>query len=860
VYGNVGNAGNTSNTGNTGNTGNSFMNWKIYIVRPNLTELQMDTEQNKLQDGLPENLQPYFTTDPRKVVKLRYNVDNWTAHDSANVIELFGDAVRDYGDDVAMGSKTPLNVFNAVEQRLVEFPGYNTGDEKWFTMTWKELHNNVLQCAYSLIKSGVKPFDVVNIIGFNSPQWIIANLGAIFAGAIPGGIYSTSTPEACLQISSQCNATVVFVENETQLSKYLQIWDQLPNLRTIVQWGGVVPKLDSKFPVLTWNTFMNPKGSTMCTAGSDEELCSRMRDIEPGRVCTLIFTSGTTGVPKTVMLSHDNITWTARIMWDWVASGFNFEEQQHQIVSYLPLSHIAAQMQDIYCAMCGGCAVWFASPDALRGSLSTTLKEVQPTIFFGVPRVWEKFQEKIMEVGERSGSIKKRLVSWAKSVGKNAEEPSGIMWNLASFIAFSKVKKALGLDRCVAFYSGAAPLQSETEIFFAGVGIRLRQLFGMSECSGPHTVSVPYNPIYGVESFLKGTCGPTMWGCKTKIGNKSEVLITGRNIMMGYMSDASSTLDSIDIESGFLKTGDIGELDSQHELQITGRLKELIITAGGENISPLVIENTMKADLPYIQDCVAIGDRKKYISLLITLRTVLNSEQQPTNVLHPNVIKFARDRGSTSTTVEEAHCDKVLHTAIQNDIVRANYQLPSRAMQVKQWAILKVSFTVAGGELGPTSKVKRTYILSKYSKFIEEMYTKLFSSAPPQQLPEKKKESVSKTFSPEEASVYIRALLEHPNNVKGIFVFGPGGTGKSKSIAHALRVDPDVELSPVALLPSVAPETVKEQITSAKPNTDAPKSRDSPMVLILESRYTPEDFGTSLEGFTVIFIPKKSVT
>ena len=648
----------------------------------------------------------------------------------------------------------------------------------------------------------------------------------------------------------------------------------MPNLKTIVQWGGVIPKLESNYNVLSWQQFMNPKNSIICTARSDEQLNMRIRKLDPGHACTLIFTSGTTGVPKVVMLSHDNITWTARVMWEWVSSGYGFPDQMHHVVSYFPLSHIAAQMQDMYCAMFGGCTVWFASPDALRGSLSLTLKEVRPTLFFGVPRVWEKFQERITEVGEQSSSIKKFIVSWAKGVGQSAsggDTPWG--WSLASFLVFSKVKKALGLDRCIAFYSGAAPLQKGTEQFFHGLGIPIRQLFGMSECSGPHTVSVPWTPDTETRNAGDGTCGTTMWGCKTRICPKTqEVQLFGRNIMMGYMNDPEATVSSINTETGFLCTGDLGLIDVHNRLKITGRIKELINTAGGEKISPLVIENGMKAELPYIQDCMAVGDQKKYIAVLLTLRTTLDSNQAPTNNLHPTVIKFANRCGSTATTVEAASKDRSLQVAIQNDISRANDRhIPSRAMRVKQWAILTSSFTVAGGELGPTAKLRRNYVLTKYSKFIEDMYTKLVHDPPQHRPPQPLRSTspvqqsvapvgtahapVNKSYTPEETSVYVKSLLENQSQ-RGIIVYGPQGAGKTFAIDRALTVSGNTKLSPVALLKDVTPETVKDQISSAQPRSTTSQQRDTPLVLLLETRYTPAELGISLEGFIAIYIPK----
>jgi len=386
-------------------------------------------------------------------------------------------------------------------------------------------------------------------------------------------------------------------------------------------------------PVLTWSEFL------ALGRGADEEklqseLDARIGNTRPGHCATLIYTSGTTGNPKAVMCSHDNVTWTARGTLSYFPRYGKAVEER--LISFLPLSHVAAQIVDIHVPMSiaahspGNCVVWFARPDALKGSLTVTLQAAHPTAFLGVPRVWEKMQEKMTSIAAKSGGLKKTIAAWAKSKGFEgfkAGEVGGAgllpsMHVLAEKLVFNKVKLALGLDKCGLFFSAAAPISPDTINFFGSLGIELMELYGMSESSGPATVC-RYNyrkvgsvgiPYSGVEVKLDHVDGRDPAG-------EGEICLRGRNVMMGYLKDPEKTREAID-EKGYLRSGDVGRLDQHGMAYITGRIKELIITAGGENVAPVPIEDTLKRECPAISNCMLVGDHRKFNSIVITLKTV----------------------------------------------------------------------------------------------------------------------------------------------------------------------------------------------------------------------------------------------
>ncbi|NWT21288.1 ACBG2 ligase, partial [Vireo altiloquus] len=573
----------------------------------------------------------------------------------------------------------------------------------------------------SCLQLGLERFHGVGILGFNSAEWFIADIGAILAGGFAVGIYTTNSPEACHYVAENCSANVIVVENHKQLQKILEIEDRLPHLKGIVQYGE---EIKEKRPNLySWREFME--------LGRDVP-DSRLREViasqKPNQCCTLIYTSGTTGQPKGVMLSHDNLTWTAAAAGRFIALS-DAQDRQEQVISYLPLSHIAAQMSDIWSAMTFGVQVYFAQPDALKGSLVDTLREVRPTAFLGVPRVWEKMEEKMKSVGMKSSAFRRKVASWAKGVGlqTNLKRMNGcsevpVNFRLAKQLVYRKVRKALGLDRCTKCYTGAAPITRDTLEFFLSLNIPVLELYGMSESSGPHTISLPH-------SFKLGSCGKELTGCHTLIHKPDrdgigEICFSGRHIFMGYLNMEDKTKEAID-EDGWLHSGDLGKHDKDGFLFITGRIKELIITAGGENIPPVPIEDAVKNAVPIISNAMLVGDKAKFLAMLLTLKCVVDAETgEPGDDLTAEALEFCQKLGSKATKVSEiiSSKDKAVYAAIQKGISGVNEGAVSNAQKVQKWVLLEKDFSLFGGELGPTMKLKRPVVAQKYQDQIAQFY------------------------------------------------------------------------------------------------------------------------------------------
>ncbi|KAM9360185.1 long-chain-fatty-acid--CoA ligase ACSBG2-like [Symphorus nematophorus] len=637
-----------------------------------------------------------WSTSRDKAVKLKMEGSGAASDTPITIHQMFLEAVDKYGDHPALVSKK---------------------EGQWVTLTWRQYYEQCRAAAKSFLKLGLERYHGVGILGFNSPEWFISDVGCIFAGGLATGIYTTNSPEACQYVAANCEANILVVENQKQLDKILQVKDQLPHLKAIVQYKG---ELQQKAPFLyTWAEFMKLGDDV-----PDEQLNAMIDSLRANECCSLIYTSGTTGNPKGVMLSHDNLTWTART----ALSMANIKPAEEVIVSYLPLSHVAAQMFDMWMCMCFALTTYFAEPDALKGSLGTTLKEARPTCFLGVPRVWEKMQEKMKAVGAKSSPMRKRIADWAKSIGlqynysvMNGENqvPWGFM--LANNLVFKRVRAALGLDRCKICITGAAPITKETLEYFMSLNIPVMENYGMSESSGPHSVSVN-------EEYCIASCGKVMPGCKTKLDNpdkdgNGEICFWGRHVFMGYLNSPDKTAEAID-QDGWLHSGDLGRHDQHGFLYITGRIKELIITAGGENIPPVPIEDALKAEVPIISNAMLIGDKLKFLSMLLTLKCVVDNNGDPTDELSPEALDFCQQHGVTATKVSEivANKEPAIYKAIQEGVERINARATSNAQKVQKWVILERDFSVGGGELGPTMKLRRPIVVKMYQEKINEMY------------------------------------------------------------------------------------------------------------------------------------------
>lgn len=699
-----------------------------FVTKPTDILSKQSTHTQSVSPQRPDTLSLVAATKPEPElwtcrgdgeVKLRMGESGMAAEPPMTVNQMFTTAVEKFGSFTALGWKE---------------------GEQMKTLNYKDYYMACRTAAKSFLKLGLKRYHGVGILGFNSAEWFISDIAAILAGGFAVGIYTTNSPEACQYVADNCKANIIVVENQKQLQKILQIQDQLPHLKAIIQYKDA---LKEKRPNLySWAEFME-LGREVPDAQLDDIIATQ----KPNQCCTLIFTSGTTGQPKGVMLSHDNLTWTALATGRHVSLA-DATKAQEVVVSYLPLSHIAAQMVDIWVTMKVGGATYFAQPDALKGSLVNTLKEVRPTAFMGVPRVWEKMQEKMKSVGAKSSTVRRRVAVWAKDVGlqtnlskmnqNGAVGRTPLNYRLAKKLVFRKVRKALGLDRCSKCYTGAAPITKDTLEFFLSLDIPVYELYGMSESSGPHTISLS-------NAFRLTSCGIEISGCETKINRpdeegNGEICFWGRHVFMGYLNMADKTGEALDSE-GWLHSGDLGKHDESGFLFITGRIKELIITAGGENIPPVPIEDAVKEALPLISNAMLIGDKRKFLAMLLTVKCQVNGETgAPEDELTPEAVELCRKLGSNATRVSDiaGGRDRLIHTAIQEGITQVNENATSNAQRIQKWIVLEQDFSITGGELGPTMKLKRPVVMKMYKEQIENFYKDVVTpSTPDNPLPSK---------------------------------------------------------------------------------------------------------------------------
>jgi len=542
-----------------------------------------------------------------------------------------------------------------------------------------------------------------------------------FSGVI-AGVYTTNSVDSCLHVLESSKANIVIVDDAKQMEKIREIKDKLPHLKAVVQtlppYAQYVKRADGYW---RWSEL-----EEINTDDVEEEYQRRLADIAVNECCCLVYTSGTVGKPKGVMLTHDNLTWDSYSIS--VRLG-DLQMGKEVLISYLPLSHVAAQMVDIFVGITTAATVYFADKDALKGSLVSTLLDARPTRFMGVPRVFEKIQEKMLSVGAQSGALKRMVAGWAKSVtlqhhqDRMAARPSNsVQYKIASKFILSKVKQALGFTRCSTFVTAAAPMNPETKKYFMSLDMPVIDAFGMSESTGGHSLSTIESPFFD-------TIGRCLPGTKTKIVNPGEnghgeICIKGRHVFSGYVGDLEKTMEAID-DDAWLHTGDVGYIDKEGYIFITGRIKEILITAGGENIPPTHIENLVKTELSVLSNAFLVGDKQKFLTMLVTLKTEMNAEGSPRDELAPETLKWMHELDLKHTKLSEvlaAGPDPKVVQAIQEAVNRANKSSISNAQKVQKFAILPADFSVPTGELGPTLKTKRNVVNEKYADIIEKLY------------------------------------------------------------------------------------------------------------------------------------------
>lgn len=562
-------------------------------------------------------------------------------------------------------------------------------DGEWQPITWGEYASQVEQAGRALIGLGLEWHGRVCILGFNRPEWVIFDVAAMMAGGVPAGIYETSSMEGVGYIVSHSEARVVLVENQQQLEKLLGQRKKLPDMKYIVLMDG-----EADDPgILSWGQFLEKAREV--DRGALEK---RFKSLRANEIATLIYTSGTTGPPKGVMLSHNNLTWTARTAIDM----FQITRSDSS-VSYLPLSHIAEQMFTVHAPIIAGWRIDFA--ESLE-KVGENLKEVQPTIFFGVPRVWEKVYAAIYGRLHEVKGIKAALVSWARGAAGKVHRLRndsltegwglGVRYKLTQKLVLSKLKSAIGLGNARFCACGAAPISETILKFFSTLDIPILEVYGQSEGSGPTTFNRRGRTRYG-------SVGPAFPGVEVQTKEDGEIILRGKNVFLGYFKDEAATEEAL--IDGWLHSGDLGRFDEDKFLWITGRKKEIIVTAGGKNITPVYIEGLVKKE-SLIEQCVVIGDQRKHITALITL-----NEQAAAHAVEE------KDLSS-----ERLHESEAVREIIQRGIDNANAKL-SRVENIRKFRIIPRLFSQEHGELTPTLKLVRHTIEKNWADLIEEMYT-----------------------------------------------------------------------------------------------------------------------------------------
>ena len=562
-------------------------------------------------------------------------------------------------------------------------------DGQWRGITWTEAVAKTAEISRALMAWGATKGDCVGVLSVTSIEWVLADLGIVSCGCVTVGIYPNNTAADCKYVLSHAEIEILLLENDAQLEKILSVRDQLPALRTIVNING---ESDRSLGVLSWADFLALAGET-----TEQDLRARVESVEPNDLAALVYTSGTTGVPKGAMISQANLVFSA-----WCAGGAIYHEPHFIVLIFLPLAHVFARML-IYASIHNATT---AAIDGDINAVAQTLQEVRPHYVPCVPRVFEKVHDKIHTSAQAAGGLKAAIFTWAVGIGqqvsrlKQVGEPIGpwlaLRNKIADVLVFRKVRAAFG-GRLVFAISGSAPLNIGIAEFFHGCGILILEGIGMTE-------NTSFSNVNRIDNNRFGTVGPAGDGVEIKIADDGEVLIRAGNVMLGYYKNDEATRETI--VDGWLHTGDIGELEDGF-LRITDRKKDLIITAGGKNVAPQYIEQVLKLS-PYISQAAAYGDRRKYITALVTL------DQDA-------ILPWARKNGLGDRTFEQLASESAVQRLITAEVERLNGQL-ARYETIKRFWIAPGDFSVDGGELTASMKLKRRVVVNKYRDKLDALY------------------------------------------------------------------------------------------------------------------------------------------
>jgi long-chain acyl-CoA synthetase len=596
-----------------------------------------------------------------------------------------------------------MNTIPAMFWHAVETRGGKTALRQkefgiWKATSWCEFGEASREVGLGLVRLGFGPGETVSILSNTNREWMYADMGALGAGGVTSGIYPTDSASQVEYLLADSRSVYVFVEDEEQLDKVLEVRERLPALRRIVVFDmeGLQRFSD---PMVMSLEELRRLGFELHQK-EPEEWPARLRSRGPQDLAILIYTSGTTGKPKGAMISHANAMHATRCNALTLPSGEGGER-----MCFLPLCHVAERIGGAYLAMYSGGVMNFVEKPE---TVPENVREIAPTGFLAVPRIWEKFYSEIMIRLKNATALERRAYELAIGIGHKvaahriAGEPVPmilriIFW-LARVLVLANIRKAIGIHRCSWIATGAAPISPDLIRWYMALGMKVIELYGMTEASGAITT----NPLGRCKPGTVGVAGP--YG-EVAISPQGEILVRGEHVFMGYLNLPEKTAETV--IDGWLHTGDVGTFDEDGHLRITDRLKDIIITAGGKNITPSEFENQLKFS-PYITDAVVIGDRRPYLTCLVMID-------------HDNVEKYAQDHDIPFTNFASLCRAREVRELIQAEIDKVNAGF-ARVEQIKRFSLIEHKLTAEDEELTPTMKLKRKFVNEKYRPLIEAMY------------------------------------------------------------------------------------------------------------------------------------------
>jgi len=598
-------------------------------------------------------------------------------------------------ENLVIAANFPALFFQQVEARQDRIALRRKEHGIWKRMTWKEYGTRVQKTAAGLLALGLRPGDRVAILGENRPEWLICHLAVMSIGCVTCGVYSTSAPEQVAYVVGHSESKVLFADNEEQVDKVLQILSKL-NLKRVVVWDPKGLWGFSHPDIIFFDEFLE-EGEEYFRK-HPECISERTQAIDAQDTAMMIYTSGTTGPPKGAMITHHNIL----SITDSFMSAVPFHEKD-EMLSYLPLAHIYENLISLFQAVKGGGTVNFVES---LDTLAQNLREVSPTVFASVPRIWEKFASLVEIRMSDSTVLKKALYRLAVLVGlryvrASQKTKERLLWSLLYWPLYALVlyhlKRQLGLERVRYAVCAAAPASPELFEYFNALGVPLREGYGQTESTGVIALQRIDRPRWGY-------VGEPVPGMEVKIAEDGEILARGPGVFKGYFKDPELTASTI--KDGWLHTGDVGALEDGF-IKILDRKKDIIITAGGKNITPAFIENKLKFS-PYIQDAVVIGERRKYLVALLLID-------------EDNVTKYAQDHRIPFTTFADLTQNPDIKKLIEGEVSKVNKTL-SQVETIKKFELLPRRFYEEDGDVTPTKKVKRRFLEKRYADLIEKMY------------------------------------------------------------------------------------------------------------------------------------------